>query len=605
MTALLQVRDLRVGFGGGVRALAGVDLDVDRGESVAVVGESGAGKSTLALALTGLSDAPVISGSICLDGDELVGAPADRWRLMRGDRIGLAVQGSPLNPVLTLFDQIAEPLRERRGLRRRECDERVHALLEEVQLGPEVLDRYPHEVSGGQRRRAALAMALALDPDLLVLDEPTGGLDTVTAAQLSAAISGLVRERGIGLVMITHALSEAARLADRTLVLYAGQTLETGPSRFVLGDPRHPYTRDLVAAYPVMSTTRDLRPIRGTAPDPRALPAGCPFHPRCAQAVEQCRDTPVSLASPAGVPELALRRVACHLGGVVTVLEARGVSKTFGSRRAKTGLREASLELRSGEAVGVVGRSGSGKSTLARILAGHLRSETGELYLHGQPFNQGRRREDRLLRSQVQLIQQDPWEALSPRMTVAELLAEPLVLQGREHEAAEELPLALRSVGLPGSAGMLGSRTHQISGGQLQRLCVARALLARPCVIVADEPTSMLDPSEQARLLLTLRERQSELGLALVLVSHDMALVRKATDRLLVIDDGRVVEHGQTETVCHSPRTDTAKRLIMAAPSLPITHNTHDTQHRRDTFDTDHIDHTGRISPAGERQAHR
>ena len=583
MSSLLKVRDLAVRFAGEVEALRGVDIDLERGESLAVVGESGAGKSTLALCLAGLIQPPEAQGSVCLGGQELVGAPADVLRSLRWETVAVALQGAPFNPVATLGSQVAEPLRERRGMNARQAHHRADELAREVLLDPAVLERHPHEVSGGERRRAMLAMALALDPDLLVLDEPTGGLDPVTSSELVEQVGALAETRGFALIVISHELPSAARLAQRSMVLYAGEAMEAGDTTRVIGDPAHPYTWALVNAYPVMSTTKDLRPIRGLPPDPRAVPPGCPFNPRCPQAEDVCRDQRVALEPSRG------RLVACHFGGLKTLLEAREVGKTFRrGRRRMQALDAVSFRLRQGEAVGVVGPSGSGKSTLARILTGHLASDTGEVTLNGRPLARSWARTARAQRVLIQLVMQDPWDALSPRLTVEELIREPLDLGlggGRGEDVPQAVAAALEGVGLPASGQFLGARSHELSGGQLQRIALARALIVQPKLLVADEPTSMLDASEQARLMVALRERQTEMGLALVLISHDIALVRKATDRIVVLDAGRLVEEGRSERVSSLPHSVTAHRLIEAAPEL------------RHQDESDNAD----LSPAGHR----
>ncbi|MDQ3146858.1 MAG: ABC transporter ATP-binding protein, partial [Actinomycetota bacterium] len=281
---LLEVRDLEVTYAGDVEALRGVDLTLDRGETVGVVGETGAGKSTLARCLIGLVQPPEARGSIRVDGVELLGADDATLRRLRWARVAIALQGAPFNPVATVGDQIAEPVRDRAASGRSESRRRVAALAGEVLLDPALLDRFPHELSGGQRQRASIAMALALDPDVLVLDEPTAGIDPASRHELLGQLAGLVERRDLGLVVIAHDLPAAAELADRIVVLYAGEAVEVGAGQQVLGDPRHPYAWALVNAFPVMSTTKDLRPIRGRPPDSRALPTGCAYHPRCTQA---------------------------------------------------------------------------------------------------------------------------------------------------------------------------------------------------------------------------------------------------------------------------------------------------------------------------------
>ena len=567
MSPLLEVRDLAVCFGSEVEALRGVSFDLERGESLAVVGETGSGKSTLASCLAGLVQPPEARGSVLLDGTDVLGATPEELRALRWERVAVGLQGAPFNPVATVGAQVAEPIRDRRRLTSDHAHARARELATEVLLDPTLLDRYPHQLSGGERRRATLAMVLALDPDLVVLDEPTAGLDPDTRHQLVAAIARLAQVREFALVVISHDLPDMTRLAHRTMVLYAGEAMEVGATSRVVRDPTHPYTWALVNTYPVMSTTKDLRPIRGRPPDPRSVPPGCPFHPRCTQAEPVCWERHPPLIASRG------REVACHFGGLKTLLEARDVTKTFrdGGRRVSA-VRGVSLTVREGEAVGIIGPSGSGKTTLARILTGQLAPDGGEVVLEGAPLPTSWRKQARQLRRRIQLVMQDPWDALSPRLTVRQLVAEAVELAGAGDRSRcdAEVAEALDSVGLPSSGAFLDTGSHELSGGQLQRVVLARALAARPKLLVADEPTSMLDASEQARLLVVLRERQIERGLGLVVVSHDMAIVRKVTDRIVVLDRGRVVEEGSSQRVSSSPRTPTAQRLIDASPSFAL-----------------------------------
>jgi len=335
----------------------------------------------------------------------------------------------------------------------------------------------------------------------------------------------------------------------------------------VMGEPAHPYSWALVNAFPVMSTTKDLRPIRGAPPDPRAVPTGCPFHPRCTQAEEQCIEVRPLLV------EARNRLVACHFGGLKELLVATDVSKTFrgGGNRIVQALRDVSFAVREGESVGVIGPSGSGKSTLAWILTGHLAPDSGRVLLGDTVLPTSWRGEAaKQLRRRIQLVMQDPVDALSPRLTVAQLVREPLDLGDDTEPSAKAALVAdmLEKVGLPTSGSFLAAHTSELSGGQLQRVALARALVLRPKLLVADEPTAMLDASEQARLLVVLRERQIEMGLGLVLVSHDMALIRKMVDRIVVLDGGQVVEEGPSEQVSVHPVSATAQRLVDAAPAF-------------------------------------
>ena len=565
MSSLLEVTDLGVCFNGEVEALRGVSFQLDRGESLAVVGETGSGKSTLGLCLTGLIQPPEAKGSVRLHGDDLLGAAADDLRAIRWRKVAIALQGSPFNPVATVGAQVAEPLREHLGLSESQARAHAESVAEEVFLDPQLLARYPHQLSGGERRRATLAMVLVLDPDLVVLDEPTAGLDPATREQLVERIATLARTRGFALVVISHDLPDTTHMAQRTMVLYAGEAMELGPTASIIADPAHPYSWALVNAYPVMTTTKDLRPIRGKPPDPRSVPPGCPYHPRCTQAEPICWEQHPALAPSRG------RLVTCHFGGLKTLLSAEGVAKTFrDGRRHVPAVQGVSLALQEGESLGLIGPSGSGKSTLARILTGHLDADAGRVTLEGEPLVTSWRRQAREVRRRIQLVMQDPWDALSPRLTVEQLVREPLDLvkgEDRQQRGAT-VAEALESVGLPSSGSFLEARTHQLSGGQLQRVALARALILRPKLLVADEPTSMLDASEQARLLLVLRERQVEMGLGLLIVSHDMAVVRKVTDRIVVLDAGRIVEEGPSHVVSTNPGSPTGRRLIESAPAF-------------------------------------
>ncbi len=563
--SLLEVSDLTVRFGSDVAALRGVSFTLDCGESLAVVGESGSGKSTLSLCLAGLIQPPEAQGSVRLDGQELLGASPETLRSLRWSRVALALQGSPFNPVVSVGDQVAEPLRVHRGMPAGQAARRAAELASEVELDPALLERYPHQLSGGERRRATLAMVLALDPALVVLDEPTAGLDPFTRRAVVGRIATLARERGFAMVVISHDLPDVAGLTKRTMVMYAGEPMETGATKAIMREPAHPYTWALVNAFPVMTTTKDLHNIRGLPPDPRAVPSGCAFNPRCTQAEAICVEEHPALRPSRG------REVGCHFGGLKTLLSASGIHKTFRGQgpevRAADGV---SFTLREGESVGLIGPSGSGKSTLGRIITGHLKPDSGEILLNGQPLSTSWRGGARRVRANIQLVMQDPFDALSPRLTVRELVREPLDLAKTDDAKARDRAVCetLESVGLPPSGSFLDARSHELSGGQLQRVALARALVIRPKLLVADEPTSMLDASEQARMLIVLRERQIEMGLGLVLISHDMAVVRKVTDRIVVLDGGRVVEEGPSQIISTNPTTTAARRLIDSAATF-------------------------------------
>ncbi|MGI8535113.1 MAG: ABC transporter ATP-binding protein [Mycobacteriales bacterium] len=564
MSLLLDVHDLRVSYD-DVAALRGVSFTLSRGECMAVAGESGSGKSTLALCLAGLVQAPQATGRVLVDGEDMLRASSDRLQALRWAKVAVALQAAAFNPVATVGSQVTEPLRVRAGLGRREARRRAAELADDVLLDPALLDRYPHQLSGGERRRAVLAMVLSLDPELVVLDEPTTGLDPPTRLLVMDQIRRLAEERGFAVIVMSHDLPELAGFAEKIMVLYAGEVMEAGATSLVTGEPAHPYTWALVNAHPVMSSTKDLRPIRGLPPDPRSVPSGCPYHPRCTQAETICCETRPQLVSSRE------RKVLCHFGGLKTLLAASAVEKSFGTGNDKVrALRGVSLAVREGESVGIIGPSGSGKSTLARVLSGQLAPDAGDVSLEGSTLSASWRRGPRMTRRRIQLIMQDPWDALSPRLGVADLVGEPMVIErnSSDSERRSRLSELLRSVGLPSEGTFLTARTDELSGGQLQRVALARALAAGPKLLVADEPTSMLDASEQARLLVVLRERQIEMGLGLVLISHDVAAVRKVTDRIVVLDDGVIVEEGPSHLISSSPRSPTARRMVAEAPTL-------------------------------------
>ena len=569
---ILEVADLRVTYDAGatsVQALRGVTLRVGRGDAVGVVGESGSGKTTLALATLRLLPAEAaIEGSVRLGGQELVGAPAEDVRRHRGRTAAYVIQapGRGFNPVRTIGSQIAEPMRLHLHMSKPDARDKTARLARLVELDADLLDRYAHELSGGERQRAMLAMALACDPPLLVLDEPTSGLDSTTKSAISETLGRLRRERGLALLVVSHDFSLMADLTDELGVLYGGIVLEHGPTRTILTDPRQPYSRDLLGAYPSMTTQKDLRGIRGSAPDPADPPPGCPYHPRCTQAIDECSSWPPELSAVAG------RRIACLRGGVLTRLAAAGVAKSYrtGLRRSVRALKSVSLEVREGEVVGIVGETGSGKSTLVRVLVGVEEPDAGTVEWEGRPIATFAKHEWADFRRRVAVVFQDPFEAVSPLLSVAEVVREPLDVQhlGAGAERAERTTAALAGVGLPQTEAFLARRAHDLSGGQLQRVAIARAMVLGPRLLLADEPTSMLDASEQAKLMVMLKDQQVARGMAMIVVSHDLALVRKVADRLVVLHAGEVVETGPGAGVIAAPQHAVTRALVQAAAAL-------------------------------------
>ncbi len=518
---VLRVRNLRIEIAGRL-IVQGVDLSLAPGECLAIVGGSGSGKTMTASALLGLAP----SGAL-VSADELVIGTADvrgfterGWRSIRGRSVGLVSQDALvcLDPLRRVGREVAEAIEIHAPTRpRREMDARVLGLLRSVAVpNPELRSRqYPHELSGGLRQRALIASALAAAPAMLIADEPTTALDVTVQAQILTLL-GELKAAGLALLLISHDLAVVAHLADRIAVMKDGAIVEQGPAAKVLGDPQHPYTRALLAAVPTVRSPRE----RGSS------------------------------------------RI---------VLEARDLGRSY--RLPDRGLTRAvdavSFSLRSGRTLGVVGESGSGKSTLARMLMGTEVPDSGEVLLDDRPWSALSESARRPLRARIQSIDQDPFGAFDPRFTVARILGEAIALSdtSRAERKARSVEL-LGQVGL--AEDLLPRRARQLSGGQRQRLAIARALARRPEILICDEPVSALDLSIQAQVLELLAELQQRLGLAMVFISHDLAVIGQVSDDVLVMRDGVVVETGPAAAVLGSPRHPFTKQLLDSVPRVGL-----------------------------------
>ncbi|KJV10811.1 microcin ABC transporter ATP-binding protein [Elstera litoralis] len=521
--ALLAVKDLAITFnppgGTPVAAMRGLSFSLHKGETLVLVGESGSGKSASALAIPRLLPKGTdVSGSIRFLGQELTQASEADLRALRGNRIGMIFQEpmTALNPLHRVGDQIAETLRLHRGLSQTEARARVLALMAEVGIdrAEERLSAFPHQLSGGQRQRVMIAAALACDPALLIADEPTTALDVTLQAQTLALLKRIQAERGLGILFITHDFGVVRRMADTLAVLRRGECVEIGPAAQVLTQPQAAYTRELLAA------------------EPSGRPA------------------PVSDTAP-------------------IVLEGRDLSIRFGVRRWWGGqaaghiaVDNVSLSLRAGETLGIVGESGSGKSTLGLRLLRLLRGG-GQVTLLGQDLDALPRPALRAARRQLQVVFQDPFGSLSPRLSVGEIIGEGLTVHRDGRDPAAAIAEALADVGL--DPAMADRYPHEFSGGQRQRIALARALILRPQVLILDEPTSALDRSLQGQLIDLLRKLQATRGLAYLFISHDLAVVRALSHRLIVLKDGKIVETGATETVLTQPQNLYTQALLAAA----------------------------------------
>lgn len=493
----------------GRALLRGLRFASRPGVPLVVVGESGAGKSTLARALLGLAPGRA-TGTLRVGDVDLANAGERQLRGWRGNRAGFVPQDvhGAFNPLYTLLAQVAEPLRLHRALGRAAAQARAAEVLASLGLPAGLYQRCPAQCSGGQLQRALLGSALACAPELLVLDEPTSALDPESAALVLERLRAEAGRRQ--LVVITHDLDLARQLDGDLLVLYGGCVVETGPAARVLAAPRHPYTRGLLRAWP-REGGKDLQGIAGTYEE-RAH--GCAFANRCSQRIARC-DVETPALDGAGV--------ACLRGGIVNVLSARGLGKMHDGRAVLAGL---SLDVQAGETVVVVGASGAGKSTLARILVGLQRPDAGSVTAGAEEGG-------------VAYVPQDAAGSVAPHFTVFDAVAEPLVVAGRRAgECDEAVRRALADVRLPATQAFLARRAATLSGGELQRVTIARALVTAPALLVADEPTAALDASVQAKVLRLLLDLQEARGLALLLVTHDLRVARHVADRIVRLEAG-------------------------------------------------------------------
>jgi peptide/nickel transport system ATP-binding protein len=583
---ILQVEGLRVAFGDTEPVVRDVSFDLTPGRVLALVGESGSGKSVSAMSVLGLLPPQAsVSGSARFRGEELIGAPVETVRAVRGAGIGVVFQ-EPMNsftPVLSIGTQIAEAVRAHpTGLDRAGVRARVDELLRDAGLtDPERIRKaYPHELSGGQLQRAMIAMALAGDPVALFADEPTTALDVTVQAGILDLLRRLGRERSLAVLLITHDMGVVADVADDLLVLRRGDPVEHGTVAEVFAHPTADYTRELLAAVPSLGPLAPVpthrgacgavgRPsARGEARPASAAPAADPdarAGEPGSRAQRQLTSAGAREVSPSTKTAAVNDEADASRASRQSVARLRDVAVRY-SRRGGPTVSGIDLDLHAGETVGLVGESGSGKSTIGRALAGLVPVVAGSVEVDGSDLRTARGRRLRELRSRVGIVFQDPASSLNPRQTIGWSIAEPLLVHGTDSAAdrAERVRELLTAVQLePTWAERF---PHQLSGGQRQRVAVARALALRPALVIADEPTSALDVTVQAAVLDLLAGLQREFGFGMLLISHDLAVVRQLADQVIVLRDGRIVERGNTDAVLDDPHQDYTRMLLAAAP---------------------------------------
>ena len=525
MNTILKVKDLNVRFrqdGETTHAVRGVSFTVEKGETVALVGESGSGQSVTALSTVQLlGDSAKADGSITYMGREMIGASEPDLRAVRGNDISFIFQEpmTSLNPLHTIERQLTESIELHQGLRGPAVTEKIIELLEQVGIrdAQSRLGAYPHQLSGGQRQRVMIAMALANGPDLLIADEPTTALDVTIQAQILDLLADLKRDVGMSMLFITHDLTIVRKIADRVCVMKDGEIVEQGVTADIFSNPQHPYTQMLLAAE--------------SSGFPAPVPEG-------AEVVAETENLKIWFPIFAGL----LKRTVGHVKAV----------------------NDASLTVRAGETVGIVGESGSGKTTLALAMMRLIRSE-GRIVFLGQDIHGLSQKQMRPLRGDIQIVFQDPYGSLSPRMTVAEIIAEGLGVHGLEPGKDRRAMVSeiLVEVGLDPS--LMDRYPHEFSGGQRQRIAIARAMILRPKLLVLDEPTSALDMTVQVQIVELLRNLQVKHRLAYLFISHDLKVVRALSHKVMVMKQGDVVEAGDAADIFDAPKTDYTRALMAAA----------------------------------------
>ncbi len=580
----LRVSDLTVVLDSGHPVVEHVNLQLGPRETLGLVGESGSGKSTTAYALLGYArpGMRIASGEVEIGGDRIALHDEKAARRLRGRVVSHVPQdpATSLNPSLRIAAALSDM---GRGAAGDGSADWVREGLRRVQL-PDTREfgrRFPHQLSGGQQQRVLIACALANEPPLMVLDEPTTGLDVVTQARILDEIARLRDQREIAMVYVSHDLAVVAQVADQLAVMYGGLVVEQGPASELLPRPRHPYTRGLVASIPDHRVRRVVRGIPGVAVGPGDRPSGCPFAPRCPQAVPECTTAVPELLFDGGravrciraehTPPLPSLETAAgpSIADAAPVLSVEHLRVVHHSRRnTVVAADDISFEVRVGECVALVGESGSGKTTIARAIAGLHPPASGRMLLHDEDLAGMARGRSHELHRRCQMVFQNPYESLNPRRRVIDEVARPArLLRGMSgREARAEAERLLGRVRLP--VGLGRRFAGELSGGERQRIAIARALAAAPSLLLCDEITSALDVSVQAVVIELLTELRRDLALSLIFISHSLPVVASIADRILILHDGQICEEGSVEQVFQAPRHERTRELLEAAPSM-------------------------------------
>ena len=560
--SILKIENLSVSYTHEqVLAVRDFTLAIKPGESVGLIGESGSGKSSLALAIMGLlQNRAEVHGRVWFKDIELTGLMEQELNDYRWSRIAIVFQNSldVLNPVMTVGEQIGEVLRRHRGIKGMAARERMEELLSMVGLEPYWLKSYPHQLSGGMRQKVLIAMAFSCEPEVLLVDEPTMAIDAIAKDEIVKLLLRLKEEKRCSLLVISHELPVISAMTSRMLVMYSGNIVEEGETKEVLNNPLHPYTRGLIYASPSINPYRDMWGIPG-----EHGPIGskqCSFFSRCNQSIDRCaqENPPLQLVCKG-------RRVACSRGGIVTLLRGKAIDKSYMVKERRiVACSSCDIEVKMGEVTALVGQSGSGKTTIAEILAGIIKADAGEVVFENKEVC-GNKETSRT--GGIQIVFQDPLSSTNESFTVEEIVREPLdiIRWYTKNEREQSVRDALKNVQLPYDNIFLKRHGFTLSGGQRQRVAIARALVMKPKLLIADEISAMLDPSTTANLLRLLKGLQVREGFAMLYISHDLALVQKIADKIYVMCNGRIIEHGSIGDVLRCPKEEYTKILLRSA----------------------------------------
>ncbi|MGM0548868.1 MAG: ABC transporter ATP-binding protein [Bacillota bacterium] len=545
---ILEIKNLSVSYNSGqqlTKAVNNISLKIKKGSSVGLIGESGSGKSSVLLSIMGLLKKAEISGEIFYQNKNLLDLKAKELLSYRWQKIALVFQNSlaVFNPVLTIKEQLEEVIKRHCIYSENQLEQKIDKLLGQVRLAAKWKNYYPHQLSGGMRQKVLIAMALACKPEILLVDEPTTALDPANKKEIIALLNHLKQKYNLTMLVVSHSMETIKKLSSKLITMYQGDFVEIGSTAEVIAKPEHCYTRGLLNSSPALFPYKDLWGIKSQEIDQKTK--GCSFYSRCPQHLEKCKEIKPKLKYT-GVEH----RVACNRGGIVKLLEAFNLAKTYNNQQGDQikAVNKVNLNIRSGEILVLVGNSGSGKSSLAQLLAGIEKADQGKINFRGQEISQIK---PTAQRKGIQMIFQDPFAATSDRLSILEVILEPLTILNwkTKKQRKKKAVQLLKKLQLPIQEEFLNRACKNLSGGQRQRIAIARALITEPSLLIADEITSMLDPSIQANIIRKLKELQNQNGFSMIYITHNLALAKKIADKVYLMEKGKIIKKGSAAEI--------------------------------------------------------